>query len=176
MTIRVLLLALVLAVPPLAVDAQESGKPAATKGGGKASGKTANKAPAQKRPRTKRLRAKDRPAQEKATVARPAPATSAATPARNPDAPAPSAPSEVSPPRSADAAALSSDADEAVRKEGNSEIKTVEFGGLDIEGQLKSPQMLYFLNRLRAEFNRPELPHRSFMPELQRGTAERAFR
>jgi hypothetical protein len=74
-----------------------------------------------------------------------------------------------------DAAAISSEADEAVRKEGDSEIKTVEFSGLDIEGQLKTPQMLYFLNRLRAEFDRPELPHRSFMPELQRGTKEPAF-
>jgi hypothetical protein len=175
MTIRFLLLALVLAAQPLTLDAQESGKPAATKGGGKSGGKS----PAQKRPRAKRVRAKDRSVQEKTTVARPAPATSATsatTPARNAEAPAPSLPAEVSAPRSADAAALSSDADEAVRKEGDSEIKTVEFGGLDIEGQLKSPQMLYFLNRLRAEFNRPELPHRSFMPELQRGTTEKAFR
>jgi hypothetical protein len=67
------------------------------------------------------------------------------------------------------------DATENVRKEGDTEIKTVEFGGLDIEGQLKSPQMLYFLNRLRAEFERPQLPHRSFMPELQRSTKENAF-
>jgi hypothetical protein len=89
-------------------------------------------------------------------------------------APAP----EASPgraPHVEDAAALAADADERVRKEGGSEIKTVEFGGLDIEGQLKTPQMLYFLNRLRAEFARPELPHRSFMPELQRGTKESAF-
>ena len=43
-----------------------------------------------------------------------------------------------------------------------------EFSGLDIEGQLKTPQMLFFLNRLRAEFDRPRLPHRSFMPELAR--------
>jgi hypothetical protein len=89
-------------------------------------------------------------------------------------APAP----EASPgraPHVEDAAALAADAEERVRKEGGSEIKTVEFGGLDIEGQLKTPQMLYFLNRLRAEFARPELPHRSFMPELQRGTKESAF-
>jgi hypothetical protein len=35
--------------------------------------------------------------------------------------------------------------------------------------------MLYFLNRLRAEFDRPQLPHRSFMPELQRSTREKDF-
>ena len=71
--------------------------------------------------------------------------------------------------------AIQSDAEENVHKEGGTEVKTVEFGGLDIEGQLKTPQMLYFLNRLRAEFERPQLPHRSFMPELQRSTKENAF-
>jgi hypothetical protein len=62
-----------------------------------------------------------------------------------------------------------------VRKEGDTQVKTMEFSGLDIEGQLKTPQMLYFLNRLRAEFGHPRLPHRSFMPELERSTKENAF-
>ena len=44
-----------------------------------------------------------------------------------------------------------------------------------IEGQLRTPQMLYFLNRMRAEFGRPRLPHRSFMPELSRSAQERVF-
>lgn len=60
-----------------------------------------------------------------------------------------------------------------VHKEGGTEVKTLEFTGLDIEGQLKTPQMLYFLNRLRAEFSRPELPHRSFIPELSRSSKEK---
>ena len=63
-----------------------------------------------------------------------------------------------------------------VHKEGDTEVKVMEFSGLDIEGQLKTPQMLYFLNRLRAEFGRPRLPHRSFMPELQQGTQDKAMR
>jgi hypothetical protein len=63
-----------------------------------------------------------------------------------------------------------------VHKEGDTEVKVMEFSGLDIEGQLKTPQMLYFLNRLRAEFGRPRLPHRSFMPELQAGTQDKAMR
>jgi hypothetical protein len=63
-----------------------------------------------------------------------------------------------------------------VHKENGTEVKTMEFTGLDIEGQLKTPQMLYFLNRLRAEFGRPRLPHRSFMPELQAGTQDEAMR
>ena len=64
------------------------------------------------------------------------------------------------------AAAVADDSE--VRTEGDKSIKTMEFSGLDIEGQLKTPQMLFFLNRLRAEFDRPRLPHRSFMPELAR--------
>lgn len=62
-----------------------------------------------------------------------------------------------------------------MRTEAGTEIKTLEFTGLDIEGQLKSPQMLYFLKRLRAEFEHPRLPHRSFMPELARSIKERDF-
>ena len=68
---------------------------------------------------------------------------------------------------------MAADDEGDVRKEGATDIKTLEFTGLDIEGQLKTPQMLYFLNRLRAEFDRPELPHRSFMPELSRSSKEK---
>jgi hypothetical protein len=55
-------------------------------------------------------------------------------------------------------------------------VKVFRFSGLDISGRLKSPQLLYFLNRLRAEFDRPRLPHRSFMPELERSAKGKAFR
>ena len=68
---------------------------------------------------------------------------------------------------------MAADDDGDVRKEGGTDVKAVEFTGLDIEGQLKTPQMLYFLNRLRAEFARPELPHRSFIPELSRSSKEK---
>jgi hypothetical protein len=64
---------------------------------------------------------------------------------------------------------------EEVEEGGGSKIKVYEFGGLDISGRLKSPQLLYFLNRLRAEFDRPRLPHRSFMPEMSRSTKGKAF-
>ena len=60
-----------------------------------------------------------------------------------------------------------------LEEEGGNKVKVYRFGGLDISGRLKSPQLLYFLNRLRAEFDRPKLPHRSFMPELQRSTKGR---
>lgn len=42
----------------------------------------------------------------------------------------------------------------------------MKFSGLGIEGRLKSPQLVYFEQRVRAEFERPTLSHRSFLPEL----------
>jgi hypothetical protein len=57
-------------------------------------------------------------------------------------------------------------------KEGDTSVKVMQFTGLDIEGRLKSPQLLYFVSRVHAEFDRPKLPHRSFMPELERSTHE----
>ncbi len=72
--------------------------------------------------------------------------------------------------------ALDQDVDADVRSEGGEKVKVFRFSGLDVEGRLKSPQLLYFLNRLRAEFDRPRLPHRSFIPELQRSAQGKAFR
>ena len=59
---------------------------------------------------------------------------------------------------------------DVLEEAGGEKVKVFRFTGLDISGRLKSPQLLYFLNRLRAEFDRPKLPHRSFMPELVRST------
>ena len=65
--------------------------------------------------------------------------------------------------------------DSEVEEGGGSKVKIYQFTGLDISGRLKSPQLLYFLNRLRAEFDRPRLPHRSFMPELVRSSKTKTF-
>lgn len=74
----------------------------------------------------------------------------------------------------AEASDIDVDTEELEEAEGE-KVKVYEFSGLDISGRLKSPQLLYFLNRLRAEFDRPRLPHRSFMPELVRSTRGKAF-
>ena len=44
--------------------------------------------------------------------------------------------------------------------------KTYTFGAQEVEGRLKSPQILYFLRRVRAEFDPAPLGHRSFLLEL----------
>jgi hypothetical protein len=51
-------------------------------------------------------------------------------------------------------------------QENDSGVKTFTFGAQEIEGRLKSPQILYFLRRVRAEFDAKPLGHRSFLLEL----------
>jgi hypothetical protein len=50
--------------------------------------------------------------------------------------------------------------------------KQYTFGGLDIDGKLKTPQLLYFLNRMKSEFDTTAPDKRSFIPELKRSTDE----
>lgn len=50
--------------------------------------------------------------------------------------------------------------------------KSYTFGGLDIDGKLKTPQLLYFLNRMKSEFDTTTPDKRSFIPELKRSTDE----
>ena len=51
-------------------------------------------------------------------------------------------------------------------KESKEGVKTYKFGTIEVEGRLKSPQIIYFLRRVRAEFDAGALGHRSFMREL----------
>jgi hypothetical protein len=50
-----------------------------------------------------------------------------------------------------------------------------KFTELDIEGRLKSPQLVYFLRRVRAEFAAGDLGHRSFMGEMSETRKESSF-
>lgn len=53
--------------------------------------------------------------------------------------------------------------------------KVFRFGEVEVEGRLKSPQIVYFLRRVRAEFAAGDLGHRSFMRELGETRNEPAF-
>jgi hypothetical protein len=44
--------------------------------------------------------------------------------------------------------------------------KTYTFGAMDVEGKLKTPQLLYFLNRVKLELDMSAPDTRSFMKEL----------
>jgi hypothetical protein len=53
--------------------------------------------------------------------------------------------------------------------------KVFKFSELDIEGRLKSPQLVYFLRRVRAEFSAGDLGHRTFMREMSETRKESSF-
>ena len=44
--------------------------------------------------------------------------------------------------------------------------RVFRFGEVEVEGRLKSPQIVYFLRRVRAEFAAGDLGHRTFVREL----------
>jgi hypothetical protein len=49
---------------------------------------------------------------------------------------------------------------------GKIKTKTYTFGAMDVEGKLKTPQLLYFLNRVKLELDMSAPDTRSFMKEL----------
>jgi hypothetical protein len=53
--------------------------------------------------------------------------------------------------------------------------RVFKFSELDIEGRLKSPQLVYFLRRVRAEFSAGDLGHRTFMREMSETRKEPSF-
>ena len=61
-------------------------------------------------------------------------------------------------------------------QEGPEGVKTYEFSAIEVEGRLRSPQILYFLRRVRAEFDAGGLGHRSFLGELKDTRNSTAFR
>lgn len=53
--------------------------------------------------------------------------------------------------------------------------KVFDFTGLDISGRLRTPQLMYFLERASEELERASLRRRSFIPELVRSIDEEAL-
>ena len=51
--------------------------------------------------------------------------------------------------------------------------KTYSFGAMDVEGKLKTPQLLYFLNRVKLELDMSAPDKRSFMKELQQSADDK---
>ena len=94
---------------------------------------------------------------------KPKPAATAATPSKPAVTPAAARSGEVrvegAPPQPATEVVKTEEA-----KEG---VKTYTFGAQEVEGRLRSPQILYFLRRVRAEFEPQPLGHRSFLLELR---------
>lgn len=50
---------------------------------------------------------------------------------------------------------------------GENAVKVIDFTGLALSGRIRTPQLLYFLNRIRQELEAASLEKRSFLPELR---------
>lgn len=116
------------------------------------------------------------PARGRAPRNAPAPRPAAPTPsaARTSSPDAGAAPVAAPKPPAVPAGATD-DAGAIVTKTGDGGAQTIRFGELEIEGRLKSPQLVYFLRRVRAEFAAGELGHRPFMRELSETRKDPSF-
>lgn len=69
-----------------------------------------------------------------------------------------------------DAAGKASDKGDKKSKE-----KNFDFENLKLNGQLRTPQLLYFLERANEELERASLEKRSFIPHMVRSVEEEAL-
>jgi hypothetical protein len=83
------------------------------------------------------------------------------------------APTPAAPPTGASAGSVDAGVAESKTLDGGTHV--FKFQELDIEGRLKSPQLVYFLRRVRAEFAAGDLGHRSFMREMSETRKESSF-
>jgi hypothetical protein len=101
---------------------------------------------------------------------KPSPAAHAPAERHAQPAPVRAAPPTPAPPekRPETAAGDESDAPAAAPGAKTAKTKVYTFGAMDVEGKLKTPQLLYFLNRIKLELEMSAPDHRSFMKELER--------
>jgi len=59
-------------------------------------------------------------------------------------------------------------ADKANRAKTKDRVKTFDFNALDLNGRMRTPQLLYFLERANEELTRASLNKRSFIPHMVR--------
>ena len=63
--------------------------------------------------------------------------------------------------------------DGSTKKKGKQQgPKTFDFTALDLNGRMRSPQLLYFLERANEELERASLEKRSFIPHMVRSLEE----
>ena len=62
--------------------------------------------------------------------------------------------------------------DDGGRSKKPAKEKVFDFTALNIEGKMRTPQLLYFLGRAREELQRASLETRTFVPEMSRSIEE----
>ena len=64
------------------------------------------------------------------------------------------------------------DVDKGGDKTKKGAVKNFDFSGLDLNGRMRTPQLLYFLERANEELERASLEKRSFIPHMVRTVEE----
>jgi hypothetical protein len=119
-------------------------------------------------------RAEAKPAKRRAAAHKPAPARTQ----ERAVAPAPPPSLDSSSPGEGNAETAADEAKPAAEsKPGGKTIKTktYTFGAMDVEGKLKTPQLLYFLNRVKLELDMSAPDKRSFMKELAQSADDKSL-
>ncbi len=65
--------------------------------------------------------------------------------------------------------------DPAAKADKKPKEKTFDFDNLKLNGQLRTPQLLYFLERANEELERASLEKRTFIPHIVRSVEEEAL-
>ena len=68
-----------------------------------------------------------------------------------------------------------SDAKADSKKKTPDKVKTFDFDAMDLNGRMRAPQLLYFLERANEELERASLEKRSFMPRLVKSLEEESL-
>ena len=63
-------------------------------------------------------------------------------------------------------------APEKGEKKEKDKVKNFDFNALDLNGRMRTPQLLYFLERANEELERASLEKRSFIPHMVRSVEE----
>jgi hypothetical protein len=64
---------------------------------------------------------------------------------------------------------------DTVSKNGKEKVKNFDFNGLDLNGRMRTPQLLYFLERANEELERASLEKRSFIPHMVKSVEEESL-
>ncbi len=73
------------------------------------------------------------------------------------------------------AGAPKDDAKAAPKRDGKPGVKNFDFTDFNLSGKMRTPQLLYFLERASEELERASLEKRSFIPHMVRTVEEEAL-